>query len=59
MAGHDINYLAQAGILATFGKEGQDISFPGNILADFCGGGSYGVIGILLALAERTRTGKG
>jgi crotonobetainyl-CoA:carnitine CoA-transferase CaiB-like acyl-CoA transferase len=25
-------------------------SFPGNILADFAGGGSFGVIGVLMAL---------
>lgn len=34
-------------------------SFPGNILADFAGGGLMGALGIMLAIQERARTGKG
>ncbi|KAL4449095.1 hypothetical protein ABPG74_021087 [Tetrahymena malaccensis] len=58
-AGHDINYLSYSGILGTFSKEGRNPEPPNNVLADFAGGGGFGVIGILLALYERERTGKG
>lgn len=34
-------------------------SFPLNIVADFAGGGMMCVLGILLALFERTKSGKG
>jgi alpha-methylacyl-CoA racemase len=53
--GHDINYLSLSGMLSLFGKVGEIPAFPNNILADFAGGGSYGVIGILLALFEREK----
>jgi alpha-methylacyl-CoA racemase len=55
-AGHDLNYLAMSGVLSTFGREGEVPSFPGNILADFGGGGAFGVLGVLLALLDRQRT---
>jgi len=61
MAGHDLNYLAQSGILSMFppmGPSGRP-SFPLNILADMAGGGLTCVMGILLALLERHRSGKG
>lgn len=48
--GHDINYLSQSGILSKFGELGSPPPVPLNILADFGGGGNFGVIGILLAL---------
>ena len=59
MAGHDINYLAVSGILSQFGPEQQPPAFPANVLADFAGGGLMCAFGILLALIERGRTGKG
>lgn len=34
-------------------------SFPGNILADFAGGGLIGALGIMLAIQELAKTGKG
>jgi crotonobetainyl-CoA:carnitine CoA-transferase CaiB-like acyl-CoA transferase len=52
-AGHDIGYLALAGVLAFNG------SLPGVQLADLFGGGQQVVIGVLAALVERARTGKG
>lgn len=57
-AGHDINYLSYSGILSTFGKSEKNPEPPNNVLADFAGGGGIGVIGILLALFEREKTGK-
>ena len=57
-AGHDLNYLARSGILSAQGPEGGPPQVPGVQLADISGG-MWCVIGILAALAERARTGKG
>ncbi len=57
-AGHDINYLARAGILGFQGPPGAPPAMPGFQLADI-GGALWSVIGILAALAERARTGEG
>ncbi len=46
-------------MLSILGKKETGPVFPANILADFAGGGSFCLIGILLALIERNRTGKG
>ncbi|KAI9142804.1 CoA-transferase family III domain-containing protein [Paraphysoderma sedebokerense] len=59
MAGHDINYLALSGILSKLRSEDAAPSPPYNLLADFAGGSFVLVIGILLALFERQRSGKG
>lgn len=59
MAGHDINYLAVSGILSQLGRAGEPPYAPANILADFAGGGLMCALGILLALFERTKSGKG
>jgi alpha-methylacyl-CoA racemase len=57
--GHDINYLSIAGVLAHIGQEGGPPVPPINLLADFGGGGSLVVIGILAALVERAQSGQG
>src|SRR3954470_17533152 len=57
--GHDINYLSIAGVLAHIGSEGGPPVPPINLLADFGGGGSLVVMGILAALVERGRSGQG
>jgi alpha-methylacyl-CoA racemase len=59
MAGHDINYLAVSGTLGLLGREGQKPHAPWNILGDFAGGGATLFQGILLALFNRDRTGRG
>ncbi|CAI2165934.1 2505_t:CDS:2 [Funneliformis geosporum] len=59
MAGHDINYLAVSGVLSLLGRKNENPMFPLNILADFAGGGMMCVLGILLALIERSKSGKG
>ncbi|AEO63389.1 uncharacterized protein THITE_2084907 [Thermothielavioides terrestris NRRL 8126] len=67
-AGHDINYLAAAGVLALLGRRagvagvaagggGSPPTPPGNLLADFAGGGATLVLGVLLALLVRERNG--
>ncbi|KAG3266787.1 alpha-methylacyl-CoA racemase [Ictidomys tridecemlineatus] len=58
-AGHDINYLALSGVLSKIGRSGDNPYAPLNLLADFGGGGLMCTLGILMALFERTRSGKG
>jgi alpha-methylacyl-CoA racemase len=57
--GHDINYLSIAGVLWHLGPEGHAPVPPINLLADFGGGGSLVVLGILAALVERAGSGAG
>ncbi|MDE2805831.1 MAG: CaiB/BaiF CoA-transferase family protein [Gemmatimonadota bacterium] len=59
-AGHDINYLALAGVLAMSGAapDGPP-GMAGVQIADMAGGAMWGAIGILAALMERDRTGMG
>ncbi|MFQ5566839.1 MAG: CoA transferase, partial [Paracoccaceae bacterium] len=58
-AGHDINYIALAGVLATLGPAGAPPLPPLNLVGDFGGGGLYLAFGMLAALIEAGRTGKG
>lgn len=41
------------------GRQGEKPSFPLNILADFAGGGLMCVMGILMAIIERSVSNKG
>ncbi|XP_066100366.1 alpha-methylacyl-CoA racemase isoform X1 [Saccopteryx bilineata] len=59
VAGHDINYLALSGVLSKIGPSGMNPYPPLNLLADFGGGGLMCALGIMIALFERTRSGKG
>jgi alpha-methylacyl-CoA racemase len=59
MAGHDINYIGLAGALSLFRRKGERPLPPCNLLGDFAGGGMLCAMGILLALMERSRSGKG
>ena len=58
-AGHDINYIAVAGALATFGNANEPPVPPQNMVGDFGGGSLYCALGILAALLERERSGRG
>lgn len=58
-AGHDIDYLARAGVLGLTGPEDGPPQIPGVQMADVGGGACYAVIGILAALSARAVTGKG
>ncbi|AEV83394.1 carnitine dehydratase [Actinoplanes sp. SE50] len=58
-AGHDIDYLAIAGALEPLGRSGQPPHAPVNLLADFAGGGMLLAVGVLAALLERERSGRG
>ena len=58
-AGHDINYISIAGLLGVNGQKGGSPQIPGVQLADLAGGSLSSVIGVLLALQARERTGEG
>lgn len=57
-AGHDLNYLARAGVLGLFGPAGSEPVVPGVQIADLTGGLS-GALAVLGALLERQQTGVG
>jgi alpha-methylacyl-CoA racemase len=58
-AGHDINYIALAGALHTFGREGGKPTPPGNLVADFGGGGMMLAFGMVSAILHARATGEG
>ncbi|XP_047139935.1 alpha-methylacyl-CoA racemase isoform X1 [Hydra vulgaris] len=58
-AGHDINFLSVSGVLSRLGRKDDKPTPPINLLGDFGGGGMIAVTGILLALFERSLSGKG
>jgi alpha-methylacyl-CoA racemase len=58
-AGHDINYIALAGALEPMGEEGRPPPVPLNLIGDFGGGGMLMAFGIVAALLERERSGRG
>src|SRR5438128_6105786 len=58
-AGHDINYIAVTGALGAIGPAAGPPQIPLNLVGDFGGGATYLVVGVLAALLEATRTGRG
>jgi alpha-methylacyl-CoA racemase len=58
-AGHDLTYLALSGALHPIGPAGQPPTPPLNYVADFGGGGMLLAMGVLAALVERERSGRG
>jgi alpha-methylacyl-CoA racemase len=58
-AGHDISYLAITGTLHAIARPGQPPTVPMNIVGDFGGGALYLATGILAALLETQRSGRG
>jgi len=58
-AGHDINYIALAGVLGAVGpKEGPPIP-PLNLIGDYGGGALYLAFGVVCALLESRISGRG
>ena len=57
-AGHDINYMGLAGLLAQV-KKGEEMALPGFQTADVAGGSYLSVIACLAGLWHREKTGKG
>jgi alpha-methylacyl-CoA racemase len=58
-AGHDINYIAVSGVLHALGRKDEPPMPPINLIGDFAGGGLMCAFGIVCALVERQRSGKG
>lgn len=58
-AGHDINYLALAGALDPMGPADSPPLPPLNYVGNFGGGSMFLLFGVMVALQERTRTGRG
>ncbi len=58
-AGHDLNYLGLTGVLSAIGRAGESPVPPLNLVADFGGGSMLLVVGVLAALHERSRSGRG
>jgi alpha-methylacyl-CoA racemase len=59
MAGHDINYIALAGVLEHIGRRGEAPVPPMNLVGDFGGGGMLLAFGVVCALLEASRSGQG
>ena len=57
--GHDANYIALSGALNSIGHADRPPPLPLNLVGDFGGGGIYLAMGMLAALLETTRSGKG
>jgi alpha-methylacyl-CoA racemase len=58
-AGHDLVYVALTGALAAMGSAGEAPAIPLNLVGDFAGGALYLIVGVLAALLERARSGRG
>src|SRR5262245_54714192 len=58
-AGHDINYIALAGVLHGIGRRGEAPVPPLNLIGDFGGGGMFLAFGVVCALIEARQSGKG
>lgn len=58
-AGHDINYIALAGVLHTIGQSAEPPVPPLNLVGDFGGGALYLAFGVLCALHEAAKSGRG
>jgi alpha-methylacyl-CoA racemase len=57
-AGHDINYISVTGALSAIGPKERPVP-PLNLVGDFGGGALYLVVGVLAALLEAKKSGKG
>ncbi|HUG25879.1 CaiB/BaiF CoA transferase family protein [Piscinibacter sp.] len=58
-AGHDINYIAMAGVLEQIATSDGDIAVPNFQIGDLLGGTQAALCGVLAALVGALRTGRG
>jgi alpha-methylacyl-CoA racemase len=58
-AGHDINYIALTGAAYAIGQRDRPPAPPLNLVGDFGGGGMLLAVGVLAALLEAQKSGKG
>lgn len=59
LVGHDVNYLGYGGALSMTGPAGGDPVVPGVQVGDLGGGALLAAVGILAALLDRRRSGRG
>ncbi|HVH80429.1 MAG TPA: CaiB/BaiF CoA-transferase family protein [Stellaceae bacterium] len=59
IAGHDINYIAISGALATIGEAGGPPVPPLNLIGDFGGGALYLAMGVLAGILRARASGEG
>ncbi|MDQ0044394.1 CaiB/BaiF CoA transferase family protein [Variovorax boronicumulans] len=59
LPGHDVNYVALTGVLDAIGQVGEPPVLPLNLVGDLGGGGMYLAFGMMCALWEATRSGRG
>ncbi|MGH3492044.1 MAG: CaiB/BaiF CoA transferase family protein [Sciscionella sp.] len=57
--GHDLNYIAQSGVLSMVGRAGQPPTPPLSLAGDFGGGGMVLALGLLAGIWEAERSGRG
>lgn len=57
--GHDLNYIGYTGLLQLMGTSDRPPIVPATTIADIGGGAQPAIIGILLALIHRDKTGEG
>ncbi len=57
-AGHDINYLAMAGLLYAMGSR-EDPAVPLNVVGDFGGGAMHLLLGVMAKLIQRSASNQG
>jgi alpha-methylacyl-CoA racemase len=57
--GHDINYIALTGALHAIGRRGEKPVVPLNLVGDMGGGGMLLAYGVVCALLEAQRSGRG
>jgi alpha-methylacyl-CoA racemase len=57
--GHDIDYIALAGVLASIGRRGQPPTPPVNLAGDYGGGGMLLAFGLVCGLLEARGSGRG
>lgn len=58
-AGHDINYIAMSGVLASVGRKDAAPTPPLNLVGDFGGGGMLLALGVVSAVLSTRESGHG
>lgn len=58
-AGHDINYISINGVLEKIGRRGSKPTPPLNLVGDYGGGGMFLAFGLVCAILEAQKSGKG
>ena len=59
VAGHDMNYISLSGALHAIGRAAEKPVPPLNLVGDFGGGGMFLAFGVMSAIWEAGRSGKG